>query len=52
MIEISARQTLMTEELVGVDARKMSEEARNMKRETVCMHAWVLIMESRAIHLL
>ena len=52
MIEISDRQALMSEELEGKDARKMSKQARNMKRGMVRMHARVLEMESQAIHLL
>ena len=52
MIEISDRQALMSEESEGEDARKMSKQARNMKRGMVRMHARVLEMESQAIHLL
>jgi hypothetical protein len=52
MIEISDKQALMSDELEGEDARKMSKEARNKKREMVRMYARVLEWESQAIHLL
>jgi len=50
MIEISDWQALMSEEFEGEDARKISKEARKMKRVMVHMHARVLVMESQAIY--
>ena len=52
MIESSDWQALMSEEFEGEDARKISKEARKMKRVMVHMHARVLEMESQAIYLL